>query len=64
MAAKVEIFQSIKNKEWHFRVKSNNGKIIAQSEGYKRKCGAENGYDSLLKALRYCDLAPLPVYLK
>lgn len=36
---KVEIFKDRK-KQWRFRCKANNGKIVAQSEGYttKRNC--------------------------
>jgi uncharacterized protein YegP (UPF0339 family) len=33
---KFEIYQG-KNKQWYFRIKSSNGKIIAQSEGYAKK---------------------------
>lgn len=33
---KFELFRS--SGEWRFRLIARNGKIIAQSEGYKRKC--------------------------
>ena len=37
---KIELFQDTKG-EWRFRIKSRNGKTIAQSEGYKRRLSAE-----------------------
>jgi hypothetical protein len=40
-----------KKKEYRFRVKARNGKIIAQSEGYKTKKGCERGIDSLINNL-------------
>jgi hypothetical protein len=43
----IEIFKD-KKKEYRFRVKAKNGKIIAQSEGYKTKKGCENGIESLI----------------
>ncbi len=43
----IEIFKD-KKKEFRFRVKARNGKIIAQSEGYKTKKGCERGIDSLI----------------
>lgn len=42
----IEIFKD-KKKEFRFRVKARNGKIIAQSEGYKTKNSCENGIESL-----------------
>lgn len=35
----IEIFHSYKNGNWYFRLKSRNGRTIAQSEGYKSKQG-------------------------
>lgn len=40
----IEIFQSPKNKNYFFRIKARNGRIIAQSEGYKRKTSALNAF--------------------
>lgn len=40
--SKFVIFED-KKKEWRFRLKANNGKVIATSEGYKRKDGAIDG---------------------
>jgi Domain of unknown function (DUF1508). len=37
---KVVIFKSKTNGQWYFHVTSKNNKIIAQSEGYKRKSSA------------------------
>lgn len=35
---KIELFKS--SDQWYFHVKSSNGKIIAASEGYKKKSSA------------------------
>ncbi len=43
----IEIFKDRKM-EFRFRVKARNGRIIAQSEGYKTKKGCERGIDSLI----------------
>jgi len=40
--AKFEIFKG-KNGNFYFRLKSGNNEIIAQSEGYVSKQGAQNG---------------------
>ena len=47
MASGIEVFKDKKG-EWRWRVKSRNGKIVAQSEGYKRRKGAENGKLALM----------------
>lgn len=39
---KFEIFKG-KDAQYYFRLKAENGEIIAGSEGYKTKQGAENG---------------------
>lgn len=39
---KFEVYPA-KGKEWRFRLKAPNGRIIAVSEGYKTKNGAING---------------------
>lgn len=46
----IEIFKD-KAKEWRFRIKSPNGEIVAQSEGYKRKVDAVNGVQALARIL-------------
>lgn len=33
--------------EWRFRLKARNGRIIAVSEGYKRRRNAINGIESI-----------------
>jgi len=48
----IEIFRSKKNKQYYFRVLAKNGKVIAQSEGYKRKDGAVKGILSLMRVAR------------
>lgn len=41
-----EIFKD-RSKQFRFRIKSRNGKTIAQSEGYRSKRGVKNIADSL-----------------
>lgn len=43
---KFEIFKD-SNGEYRFRLKAENGKIIAQSEGYVTKQGCQNGIQSV-----------------
>lgn len=51
---KIQVFKSTKNGQWYFRFKAYNGRIIAQSEGYKKKAGARKGIDGIRSAfLRY-----------
>jgi uncharacterized protein YegP (UPF0339 family) len=38
--------------QWYWHVKAKNGKIVAQSEGYKTKHGALNGAKALVKSVR------------
>lgn len=40
------VFHEFKG-DWFFRVKAGNGKIVAQSEGYKKIQGALKGIKSL-----------------
>jgi uncharacterized protein YegP (UPF0339 family) len=37
---KVVVFRSNENGEWRFRVVGDNGEILSQSEGYKRRVDA------------------------
>jgi uncharacterized protein YegP (UPF0339 family) len=54
---KFEIFKDNK-KEYRFRLVSSNGRIIAQSEGYKSKAGVQGG----IKAVKHmAPLAPITV---
>lgn len=46
MAGKFELFVD-KGGQWRFNLKAGNGEIIASSEGYTSKAGAENGIDSI-----------------
>jgi uncharacterized protein YegP (UPF0339 family) len=41
-----ELFKG-RNKQWYFRFVSSNGKIVAQSEGYKRKGSAQKAVNSI-----------------
>ncbi len=42
MTPKFEIYEDVR-KEWRFRLIAGNGEIVAVSEGYKTKQGAEKG---------------------
>jgi uncharacterized protein YegP (UPF0339 family) len=44
--AKFEIFKG-SNGQFYFRLKAENGQIIAASEGYSTKQGAQNGIDAV-----------------
>jgi len=46
MAGKFELFKDVRG-EYRFRLKAGNGEIIATSEGYKSRAGAENGIESV-----------------
>ena len=48
MAGKFEIIKD-KRGEFRFHLKAANGEIIASSEGYKTKAGAQNGIESVQK---------------
>ena len=45
---KFKIFED-KRGEWRFNLIADNGKVIATSEGYKLKTGAEKGTDSVIR---------------
>jgi uncharacterized protein len=47
--AKFEVYQSGKNKEYHFRLKADNGQNILSSEGYSSKAACMNGVESVKK---------------
>jgi len=50
------IWKSKKNNQWYFTIKSSNGKIVVQSEGYKRRASAvktAKRLPSILKNLTY-----------
>lgn len=53
--ATAEIFKD-KKKEFRFRIKAKNRKIIAVSEGYKTKTGAQNGIKALKLAMRNAEV--------
>lgn len=46
MAGKFELYKD-KAGEYRFRLKAANAQVIAVSEGYSTKSGAENGIDSV-----------------
>ena len=43
---KFEIYQS-GHGDWYFRLKSRNGQVICQSEGYKKKVGCLKGVEAI-----------------
>lgn len=43
---KIFVFKG-ENGQWYWHIKASNGKIICQSEGYKRKGGAMKAIKSL-----------------
>ncbi len=47
----IEVFRSDEDDQWYWRVKARNGRVVAQSEGYKSKQGAVKGVVALGKAL-------------
>ena len=47
---KIEIFRG-KNEQWYFRFRADNGKIVAQSEGYKQKQSAHKGIECIQKGV-------------
>lgn len=46
MAAKFELYTDTAGK-YRFRLKAGNGEVIATSQGYSSKSGAQNGIDSV-----------------
>lgn len=44
---KFQIFQSVNNSQYYFRLRSSNGEIILGSEGYYTKNGCTNGIASV-----------------
>lgn len=49
---RVEIFRDRKN-EYRFRFIAVNGKVVCQSEGYKRKSGVVKGIEAIQTILSY-----------
>jgi uncharacterized protein YegP (UPF0339 family) len=47
MVEKFEYWQSKKNGQWYFHLKTANGEIIAQSQGYTTKDNCINGIRSI-----------------
>lgn len=37
---KIQLFKSARNRQWYFRFVSRNNRVMAQSEGYKRRQSA------------------------
>jgi len=47
MVEKFEYWESKKDGQWYFHLKAENGKVIAQSQGYTTKDNCINGIDSI-----------------
>ena len=47
----LQIFQG-ENLHWYWRLRGTNGKIVAQSEGYKQRAGAIGGAVALQRIAR------------
>ena len=45
--SKFEIFKSVANSNFYFRLKASNGEIILGSEGYTTKINCKNGISSV-----------------
>lgn len=46
-AARIEVFFSAKDSQWHWHLKAPNGKIICQGEGHKRKSDCYRAIDGV-----------------
>lgn len=46
----IEVFLG-DDRQWYWRVKARNGRIVAQSEGYTTKGNAQTGVKALCRAL-------------
>lgn len=46
MTGKIEIYKDRK-KEWRFRIKSRNGKVLAHGEGYKDKRNIKKALEAI-----------------
>lgn len=46
----VEVFEG-KDNQWYYRVKANNGEVLASSEGYSVQASAYKGAEALQRAL-------------
>lgn len=50
-----ELFKG-KNGDWYFHLKASNGKLIAQSEGYKTKEAGRRTIKSIIKHAATADI--------
>jgi len=58
VSAKFEIYED-SNKEWRFRLKAENGEIIASSEGYSSKRNCIKGAKSVQRVASGAQLIEL-----
>ncbi|HLD98174.1 MAG TPA: YegP family protein [Candidatus Nanoarchaeia archaeon] len=54
-ALKIIVKKSSKNNQWYFSIVSRNGKIMAQSEGYKKESNVLKSIQSLKNNLFLSD---------
>lgn len=58
MKLRIEYWLSQANHQWYFHVKARNGKIVAQSEGYKRFRSCEKTTELFKSAITDCEFIP------
>lgn len=46
-----DVFEG-RDSQWYWRLRAANGEIVAQSEGYTSKDGAERGLEAMYEAAR------------
>ena len=56
MSEKFEMWESTKDGQWYFHLKSPNGEIIASSQGYTTKDNCRNGIDSIKRYASNADI--------
>ncbi len=44
---KFVVYRSAFDRQWYFHILASNGRVIAQSEGYKRRFGAVSTCESI-----------------
>lgn len=54
--AQVEVFRSTQDRQWYWRVRAANHRILAASEGYRTKRSAVKGAKALGRALGLPDM--------
>lgn len=58
MKLRIEYWLSQANHQWYFHIKARNGKIVAQSEGYKRFRSCEKTIALFSEKMIYAGFVP------